>query len=268
MCLKKPDLKNLKAIIPAAGKGTRFYPFSKFIPKELLPVANRLAIDFVLDEINDAKIDKICAVYSQSKKLLLEYLQQTRSGLDFAEQAAPKGLGDAIFVSKSFFNQSSIIPVLLPDNIFCGTNNVTRQLIESFIDSKCCAIIAIGQVKPEEAHRYGIIGIDKRISSNLIKIKSIIEKPKSGSEPSNLAVFGRYVFSSCIFQALDDLDTGFNGEVQLTDGINKLIDAGKAVYALEIQDKFFDVGNPKGWLEANEILLKDRNGKSDQCLTV
>lgn len=256
MCLANPDLKQIKAIIPAAGKGTRFYPFSKFIPKELLPVANRPAIDFIFDEVFDAKIEKTCIVCSPAKQLLIKYLKQSPISFDLANQTAAKGLGHAIFTAKQFFNEGSIIPVLLPDNIFWNAKNVTSRLIEAFVELKCCAVIAVGKVPAQQASRYGIIEIAQTTHRKpLMEIKSIVEKPPQGTEPSNLAVFGRYIFSNCIFAAAGGLPVGFGNEIQLTDAINKLISQGKKVYAMEISDKFLDVGNPQGWLEANQILF-------------
>ncbi len=266
MCLINPEASQIKAIIPAAGKGTRFYPFSKFIPKELLPVANQPAIDFVLDEALDAKIDEICVVSSPEKQLLTNYLKQQSFNFDFVDQKTASGLGDAIFVTKTLFNKNSVIPVLLPDNLFWNAKNVTDRLIKTFFDLKCCAIIAVVKVPMSQAYRYGMIEAEtNRQKKHFIPIKNIVEKPAAGTEPSNLAVFGRYIFSNCIFSAIDGLSAGFGNEIQLTDGINRLIAQGKKVYAMEVTEKFLDVGNPQGWLEANKILFRHKSEQINLC---
>lgn len=268
MCQVSPNVGQIKALIPAAGKGTRFYPFSRVIPKELIPVANYPAIDFGLKELSGAGVRDVCLVSSPKKITLTDYVRQKKPSAQVVNQIEPKGLGDAIFVARDQFVRSSIIPVILPDNIFVGAKNVTKTAIEIFNDFNCCAVVAIKKVPKDQAYRYGIAKVDVLGQPKMSEIISIVEKPKQGLEPSTLAVVGRYVFSSCIFQALEKVEQGVGQEIQLTDAINFLIKSGKKVLGFEIEEKFLDVGNPAGWLEANHILFEHGLGENiNECST-
>jgi UTP--glucose-1-phosphate uridylyltransferase len=257
MAVKRATL--VQALIPAAGLGSRFYPYSKLVPKELLPVANRPALDFCLEEIIAAQIKTLCLVANENKQLMLDYVQTFSNQLVISSvlQQRPRGLGDAVFIARHLFGQRSIILVLLPDNIFIGANNVTKKLVDCFLAFDCCAVIVCTAVQQNELQNYGVVKLAdcKPLAHGVFLLSGLVEKP-TAQAPSNLAVMGRYLFSPCIFEALDGLATGALGEVQLTDAINKLLNAGKKVLALEVADTFFDVGNLPGWLEANNFLLK------------
>lgn len=262
MCRKNNAPITTCAVIPAAGLGSRFYPYTKLIPKELLPINNRPAIDFALDEIVQAQIQNLCVIASPTKQIMLEYLNgfSTTLKLKTVEQNQPKGLGHAVFIAKKAVEKFSIIPVLLPDNIFVGSTNITQLLIDQFLSQNCCATIALVEVPAETVKNYGIAN-PEHVSSPSIQsfiLKNFVEKPAADQAPSNLAVMGRYVFSPCIFDALDNLETGALGEIQLTDAINKLIFTGKKVVGIKITEQFFDVGNLNGWLEANNSIVKQQ----------
>lgn len=262
LCRKSNAPITTCAVIPAAGLGSRFYPYTKLIPKELLPINNRPAIDFALDEIVQAQIKNLCLVTSPTKQIMLEYLNKYSSTLKLKieKQSQPKGLGHAVFLTKKAVEEFSVIPVLLPDNIFVGSTNITQVLINQFLSQDCCAAIALVEVPPETVKNYGIANPEHLLSPERQSfiLKNLVEKPAIDQAPSNFAVMGRYVFSPCIFDALDNLETGALGEIQLTDAINKLIFAGKKVLGIKITEQFFDVGNLNGWLEANNSIVKQQ----------
>lgn len=263
MCHKRGSFAHIKALIPAAGKGTRFYPFTKTVPKELVPIANHPAIDFSLEELAEAGITDLCLVSSAAKQILSGHVKKRVPAAQVVNQALAKGLGDAIFVAREKFCKNTVIPVLLPDNIFVGPGNILSQLINCLKEQKCCAVIAVKAVPEGQTDKYGII---KKLESGFVgkgvfQIDSIVEKPPLGKQPSDLAAVGRYVFSNCIFDEIAKTELGFGQEIQLTDAINHLIKSGKKVIGFEISQKFLDVGSPDGWLEANRILFKHGLGE-------
>ncbi len=261
MCIKNKAQASVAALIPAASLGTRFYPYSKLIPKELLPVNNRPAIDYSLEEIAAAGVKDCYLIANQNKTLMVEYAKKFSSAVKIhpVMQQAQRGLGDAVFSARNVVPEESILAVLLPDNIFFGSDAVTAQMLDYFkLAPDVCGVIAFVEVDKSLVKNYGIAKVQNDFSptATVFSLEDLVEKPATEAAPSNLAVMGRYIFSPCIFGALENLETGALGEVQLTDAINKLIKSQKKILGLKISYKFLDLGNLEGWLEANNLFFK------------
>jgi UTP--glucose-1-phosphate uridylyltransferase len=267
--------KELKAIIPAAGLGTRFLPFTKSVPKELLPLLNKPAIHLIVEEGLGADIHDFIIITSETKQALRQYfihdamlehaLQKTgkldllaqtnalidQSSFTFINQPQPLGLGHAIMQAKSAVNDSSFC-VMLPDDIILntGTKNAMQQLI-TVAQEQQAMVVAVQEVSPDAISSYGSIGIKKQINENLFEIAHIVEKPNPVDAPSCLAVIGRYVFSPILFDALETISPNASHEIQLTDAITQTINQGHRVLAYKFQGSRFDFGSAYGWLQAN-----------------
>ncbi len=269
------DIK--KAIIPAAGLGSRFLPATKVIPKEMLPLIDKPAIQAVVEEGIKGNIKNFILVSGRNKKAiedhfdsfpgleqilkekgkekLLEPLAKIIKLVDFTyvRQHEPLGLGHAIWTARHTIGKE-YIAVMLPDDIVTGAIPAIAQLIKIATQERC-NVIAVKEVPIEEISRYGVIEIKKQFSPNLFQVKRVTEKPKPSEAPSNLAIIGRYILSPSIFEALEKTEYGSNGELQLTDAIQSLIfSGGEKVFALKIQGTRYDTGTPMGWLKTNIAL--------------
>lgn len=269
----KQEIFIKKAVIPAAGLGTRFLPFTKSVPKELLPILNRPAIHYIAQEALLSGVTDLAVITNQEKAALrhylthqasLEYQLQKVGKLDllaqsnelidnlscsFIDQKEPLGLGHAILQAESVIGDDWFC-VMLPDDIIFAAQAALGQLIEKAKEQNAM-VIAVQEVKPEEISAYGSIAIKSRLADDLFEIDHIVEKPKAEEAPSNLAVIGRYIFHPALFNALRTTKPNKAGEIQLTDAISDLIATGHRVLAYKFQGSRFDLGSPLGWLEAN-----------------
>jgi UTP--glucose-1-phosphate uridylyltransferase len=266
-------MNGIKAIIPAAGFGTRFLPATKAVPKEMLPILDKPAIQYIIEEGINSGIKDFVLVTSRNKKALedyfdlypeLENLLQSKkkenllksisniietANFMYVKQMEQLGLGHAIWAArKAFSNERAAI--FLPDDIITGTTPGMAQLIKIANQEKC-NVIAVIEVPRSEVSRYGVISIRRQFSPNLFQIKELVEKPQQNKAPSNLARIGRYILSPKIFESLEDLKFGAGGEVQLTDGIQNLLLSGEKVFAYKIQGQRYDAGTTLGWLKTN-----------------
>ena len=262
-----------KAIIPAAGLGTRFLPITKALPKEMLPLLNKPAIQYIVEEGMHAGIKNFIMVTSTSKQtihhhfqpnphleqqLILKQKEQAIAGLkkilksvDFTNvhQYEPSGLGHAVWSARHAVGKE-LVSVMLPDDIFtCSTAGI-GQLMKIATQEKC-NVVAVKEVPSEQISRYGVVAIKKQFSPNLFQVKELVEKPSIENAPSNLAIVGRYVLSPTIFDILGETQSGAIGEIQLTDAIQQLIFSGEKVFAYKIQGTHYDLGTPLGWLKSN-----------------
>lgn len=269
----------IKAIIPAAGFGTRFLPATKAVPKELLPIIDKPAIQYVVEEGIKSGIKDFVIITGKNKKaiedhfdnylelqsnlksknkeILLEGVNKIieKANFLFVRQREQLGLGHAIQTAKPAFGDEHVA-IFLPDDIFTGKVPGMAQLIKIATQEKC-NVIAVQEVPKEEVTRYGIIDVRRQFSPNLFQVRDLVEKPPVNAAPSNLAIVGRYVLSSNIFESLEDLQFGSDGEVQLTDGIQNLLLNGEKVFAYKIQGQRYDTGTTLGWLKTNiEFALK------------
>jgi len=264
------DIKT--AIIPAAGLGSRFLPLTKSVPKEMLPLLNKPAIQYIIEEGLQSDITNFSIVTSKEKQSLtnyfdsnndLEMLLKERNRTDliasiekiirtahftYVRQPEPLGLGHAVWMARHTIGKE-YFGIFLPDDIIIGKQPGLGQLIKIARQEKA-SVIAVQEVPMECVSSYGIISVKKQITPNLFQISQVIEKPKQKDAPSNLAVIGRYVLSHKIFDALSDISTFAVGELQLTDGISQMMKNNEKVFAYKIQGQRFDIGTPIGWIKA------------------
>jgi len=270
----------LKAVIPAAGHGTRLLPATKAQPKEMLPIVDKPAIQYVVEEAVKCDIDDILIITGRGKRAIEdhfdrhveleaslaedekhEYLKQIKSIADMAHihytrQKETKGLGHAVNCARRFAADHPFL-VLLGDTISVGDIPCSRQLIDAY-EKYQTTIIGYEKIPLELTHRYGIIAGDE-MDDGIIKVNNLVEKPKAEAAPSNMAIFGRYILTPDIFKAIDETKPGKNGEIQLTDAIADLMPEHD-VYAVEVQSERYDTGSKIDWLIANiEIALKRKD---------
>ncbi len=270
-------MKIRKVVIPAAGLGTRFLPITKVIPKEMLPLLNKPAIQYIVEEAIDSKLDNFLVVISKGKEAIENYFnsstyfdyllkekQQTHllSGLSniiksakfsYVEQKQQLGLGHAILMAKEYIKEDYFC-VMLPDDIIVSDNPGINQLIEIATKTKS-TVVAVQEIPLEFVSSYGIVSIKSKISDNIFQLNGLVEKPKKLA-PSNLAIVGRYVISNKIFSSLEKISSTNLSELQLTDAISHMLQNGEPVIAVKIDGERYDVGTPQNWLRATIELDK------------
>ena len=272
-----------KAVIPAAGLGTRFLPASKSIPKEMIPVVDRPGIQYAVEEAVAAGLDQILVVTSRSKATMedhfdraieleerleatgkTEQLEEVRriagmADIFYVRQKTPFGFGHAVGLARAFCEGESFA-VLVPDEIVPDPGEGQTSLLEDMVrihDERSASVIAVQEVPMEDISSYGSIDPEE-VAENLHRIKDMVEKPAVEDAPSNLAARGRYVFTSELFDALDKTTEGVGGEIQLTDAIN-LLAHERDVYALVYGARMLDVGKKLDYLKATVELALMRD---------
>lgn len=256
-----------KAIIPAAGLGTRFLPATKAMPKEMLPIVDKPTIQYIVEEAIASGIEDIIIVTGKGKRaiedhfdiafelehnllekgkidLLGEVQKSSNVDIHYIRQKEPKGLGHAVWCARKFIGDEPFA-VLLGDDIVKAEVPCIKQLIEQYNQNQR-SIIGVQAVSIEETERYGIVD-PIRSEGNLYHISKFVEKPKLGTAPSNLAIMGRYVLSAGIFEFLEKQETGAGGEIQLTDAIQQLNER-EGVLAYDFAGKRYDVGEKLGFI--------------------
>ena len=271
----------MKAVIPAAGFGTRFLPATKSQPKEMLPVYDKPTIQYVVEEAVASGIDDILIITGRGKRSIEDHfdksvelevtlensdkydrLKQVRDITGLADicyvgQKDQRGLGDAISCAEKHVGDDAFA-VLLGDSITKGPKPCTKQLMEVYekYDSSVISLEAVAQDKIE---RYGIID-GTQVEPNIYQINQLVEKPPANEAPSNLAIMGRYVLTSDIFDKLDETEAGVGGEIQLTDALSKL----DSIYGFTFEGKTYDIGNRFEWLKTSiEFAMDDEESKND-----
>lgn len=266
-----------RAVIPAAGLGTRFLPATKVLPKEILPVVDRPVIEFAVDEARSAGVTDITLITSPGKGLLMrhfepspelesyleargkpemiEKIRAVAAGVHLAEvtQMEPLGLGHAVLQAESAVGDQ-YFGCLLPDDVFLD-GTVLKQMVDVH-QRYGCSVLAVRKVPLENIGRFGSIKIGSEEGS-VYEVADVVEKPKPEEAPSDLAVMGRYILSPAIFEALRRTERGAGGEIQLTDGIKNLLGQEKVV-ALRYSADYFDVGTIPGWLKTSIALGRAR----------
>jgi UTP--glucose-1-phosphate uridylyltransferase len=267
-----------KAVIPAAGLGTRFLPVSKSQPKEMLPVVDKPSIQYVVEEAVGAGIEDILIITGRGKRAiedhfdrnfelefyleqkgrheLLKEVQSTSEMADihYIRQKDPLGLGHAVSVARDHVGDEPFA-VLLGDDIMVDESALLRSLIDVH-NRYGRSVLALKEVTREEISLYGSVDPEP-VEDGLVQVRSIIEKPKPEDAPSMLAAMGRYVFTPEIFEALDRIEPGTGGELQLTDAIGLLLDT-QTVYGRTFDEGRFDIGQKLDFLRANIELALDR----------
>lgn len=258
-----------KAIIPAAGLGTRFLPATKAMPKEMLPIVDKPTIQYIVEEAIESGIEDIIIVTGKGKRAiedhfdyafeleqtllnkgkleLLEKVQEPSRMVDihYIRQKEPKGLGHAVWCAKNFIGNEPFA-VLLGDDIVQAGIPGLKQLINEH-DRTHSSVIGVKRVPESETNRYGIIDPIHQ-EGRSYQVKNFVEKPKLGTAPSNLAIIGRYIFTPEIFLFLEKQEIGAGGEIQLTDAIQKLNHIQR-VFAYEFEGERYDVGEKLGFIE-------------------
>lgn len=257
-----------KAVIPAAGFGTRFLPATKVQPKEMLPIVDTPAIQYIVEEALDSGIEEILIITGRNKRAIedhfdtsveLEQLLQQQGKkrqldmvrrladiqIHFIRQKAPRGLGDAIYCAKAFVENEPFAVLLGDDVVYNPEYPCLKQLIDTY-DTHEGTVLGTQRVPEDKISSYGIVA-GEPVSDNLLKVTGIVEKPKKELAPSNLAVLGRYVLTPEIFERLEEIPLGAGNELQLTDAIAQLT---TPVYALAYEGKRYDIGDRLGYLKA------------------
>jgi UTP--glucose-1-phosphate uridylyltransferase len=269
-----------KAVIPAAGLGTRFLPATKSSPKEMLPVVDRPAIQYVVEEAVQAGLTDILIITGRNKRAVEDHfdrnfelehyleasgkhglLKEVQFASDLADihyvrQRDPLGLGHAVSVARHHVGHEPFA-VLLADDLMVDDAALLRSMMATYEETGS-SVVAVQEVAPEEISSYGCVEPDGAADGDLVPMRRIVEKPAREVAPSNLAVIGRYVFAPEIFDALDRIEPGAGGELQLTDAIALLLDEGQRVYARRCGDGRYDVGHKLDFLHANIELALDR----------
>jgi len=262
-----------KVLIPAAGFSSNFLPFSKAVPKEMLPLLNKPAIQYVVEEGLQSGIKNFFIITNREKQsignhfdtyqALEEFLKETNKSdllsdlakirrnahFCYLRQAEPLGLGHAVLQARSLMHDKEYFGICLPDDIIQSKNPALEQIMR-VAQQERASVVAVQEIPRELASQYGIVTIKKQITSSLFQLSQIIEKPSPKETPSDLAVVGRYVLSSKVFEALDTAAAYSLGDIQLSDGISTMIRSGERVFAYKIQGTRYDIGNPLGWMKA------------------
>lgn len=238
-----------KAVIPAAGVGSRFWPVSKIVPKELLPIVNKPSLQLVMEEATASGVKEIILIVSSNKAPFIDSLSRFFPDLTFCfvEQAQPLGLGHAVWLAEEVVNNEPFL-VLLPDVLVDHTTPVSRQLADVF-QKTGKSVNAAEKVSREEVSRYGIYAVSSS-DGRLHQAAGVVEKPSPEKAPSNLAVSGRYLFTPAIFDILKGTKPGRNNEIQLADAMDTLA-RQEQLNAYEFEGKHFDIGSPLGFIQAN-----------------
>lgn len=261
-----------KAIIPAGGLGTRFLPATKSLPKEMLPIFDKPAIQYIVEEGVRSGIKNYVVVTGRNKNVIedhfdihpeLELFLQNKNKSDlldgiskivsnsnfiYVRQKEPLGLGHAVWSAKHVIGNEPVA-IFLPDDVIMSKIPTMGHMAQIALQEKC-NVVAVQEVPMEDVSRYGVVGIRKQFSPNLFQVKELVEKPRVSEAPSNLAIVGRYVLSPKIFDFLDQQHLGAGGEIQLTDAIQDLLLSGEKVFAYKIQGERYDTGHPLGLLKA------------------
>lgn len=270
---KEQIMKVRKAVIPAAGLGTRFLPATKAMPKEMLPIVDKPTIQFIVEEAKKAGIEDILIVNGKNKRSIenhfdsnpeleqdlkstgkIELLNLTQEVTDlgvnlyYTRQPYPAGLGDAIYRARSFVGNEPFV-VMLGDDLMRDKVPLTKQLMNDY-DKTHASTIAVMKVPHEEVSKYGVIAPEDEIEPGLINVKSFVEKPAVEDAPSDYAIIGRYLLTPEIFDILEHTKPGRGGEVQLTDAIDTM-NKTQRVFAHVFKGQRFDVGNKEGYLETS-----------------
>ncbi len=271
-------MKVRKAVIPAAGLGTRFLPATKSQPKEMLPIVDKPTIQYIIEEAAAAGVEDIIVVTGRNKRSIEDHFDRSieleveleRTGkeellqmvkaipeianIHFIRQKQPLGLGHAVLTASHFIGDEPFA-VLLGDDVVVSKKPVLQQMVEIFNEYKT-SILGVQEVEAEVVHKYGIVDC-KPVDDDIFKVKDLVEKPARDAAPSRIAILGRYILTPAIFSYLETQTPGTGGEIQLTDGLKRLA-KDEAMYAYIFKGHRYDVGTKLGFLQANiEFALRN-----------
>lgn len=268
---RRGTVKVRKAVIPAAGLGTRFLPATKAMPKEMLPIVDKPTIQYIIEEAVDSGIKEILIITGKSKRAiedhfdrsielevelekkkndeLLKIVKETSEMADiyYIRQKEAKGLGHAIYCARTFVGDEPFAVLLGDDIVHNGDNPCLKQLIDIY-EKYESSILGVQEVADKDVSKYGIVA-GGRISNNVYKVSDLVEKPAMEESPSNVAILGRYIINPGIFDILANTKPGKGGEIQLTDAL-RVLSKQEDMYAYIFQGKRYDVGDKLGFLQA------------------
>lgn len=260
-----------KAIIPAAGLGTRFLPATKAQPKEMLPIVDKPTLQYIIEECVASGIEEILIITGRNKKSIEDHFDRSvelemeleKSGkqemlemvreisdmvnIHFIRQKEPKGLGHAILCAKTFVGNEPFAVLLGDDVVYNDEKPCLKQLIDCYGEYKT-SVLGVQTVDPNDVNKYGIVG-GIHIEDRVYKVKNLVEKPAVEEAPSNVAILGRYIITPRIFEILEETKPGKGGEIQLTDALLQLVKE-EAMYAYDFEGRRYDVGDKLGFLQA------------------
>lgn len=275
--------KPFKAVIPAAGLGTRFLPATKAMPKEMLPVVDKPAIQYVVEEATAAGIEDVLIIIGRNKNNIANHfdsmpeletklrekgdhdkLAKVEHSSDLADvhmvrQGEPKGLGHAVLRARSHVGDHPFA-VLLGDDLIDERDPLLEQMLAEYT-KRNATVIALMEVDPEHIHLYGVAAVEPTEDDGVVKVTQLVEKPKAEDAPSNLAIIGRYVLGPDVFDILEHTQPGKGGEIQLTDALEELANGGGdggGVYGVVFRGRRYDTGDRVDYIKAIVQLASDR----------
>ena len=277
-------MKITKAVIPAAGLGTRFLPATKAQPKEMLPIVDKPTIQYIIEEAVNSGITDILIITGRNKRAIEDHFDRSIElelelerkhkddllkeikaisdlvNIQYVRQQTPKGLGHAVLCAKNFVGNEPFA-VLLGDDIVDAEEPCLKQLMNVF-EEKGETVLGVQKVAREDVNKYGIVS-GEEVSEHIHRVKTLVEKPDVEIAPSNIAILGRYIITPDIFPILEQTEPGAGLEIQLTDALKELAKK-KAVYAYEFSGCRYDVGDKLGFLKATvEMALKRQDLHDD-----
>ena len=277
--------KVTKAIFPVAGLGTRFLPATKSVPKEIMTLVDRPLIQYAIDEARAAGIKEFIFVTSRGKGALEDYFDHSpqlenelrKKGKDdlleilkstnmdsgaiaYMRQHKALGLGHAVWCARRLIGNETFA-VILPDDVIAAEKPCLQQMVEAYEETGGNMVAAM-EVPPEKASSYGVLDVQEDMGS-MVSVKGMVEKPAPGTEPSNLAVIGRYILSPYVLKNLNKIKSGAGGEIQLTDAIAQEIGSDRGVYGYRFRGQRFDCGSKSGFLQATVAFGLSRDDLRD-----
>lgn len=264
--------KVTKAVFPVAGMGTRFLPATKSVPKEIMTLVDRPLVQYAIDEARAAGIEEFIFVTARGKSALEDYFDHLpeleakleRAGktelleslkatnmdsgaIAYIRQHGAQGLGHAVGCARRLIGDEPFA-VMLPDDVIAAETPCLQQMVEAHAETGGCMVAAM-EVPTSQASSYGILDLQEDMGS-IVQVKGMVEKPKPGTEPSNLAVIGRYILTPQVLDNLDRIQPSVGGELQLTDAIAMELEQGRPVYGYRFRGERFDCGSKAGFLQA------------------
>lgn len=281
------DIKVEYAVIPSAGRGTRFLPITKGVSKEMLNIVDRPTIDYIVDECLNAGIKNIVFIVSRDKNDIKKYYSEDKKFYDemvksnkveyakivdgipkkanfyYVIQEEMKGLGHAVLLSKEVVKNNNFVVCCGDDIVDFEGDSPVKELIEAFKKVGGKTVVGGQEVKKEDIHKYGCMDIDKKIDENTYSLKGIVEKPKTEEAPSLCASLGKWVFNSSIYEEIEKTKPGVGGEIQLTDAIESMIKK-EGAYFSTFKATRFDCGDKISYIKAViHFALKNSNYKKE-----
>lgn len=270
-----------KTVVPAAGLGTRMLPAAKAVPKEMLPVLGKPTIQYVLEEAAEAGISDALLITSREKKALEDHFDRMpeleerlkaggkgellasvrelmgRMRVHAVRQGEQRGLGHAVMQARDHVGEEAFL-CQLGDAVFSGGEGPAKQLVEAH-GRYGTAVIGLEEVPEEKVERYGVVG-GEWVDEGVMKIGKLVEKPARGEAPSRMAIAARYVLTPGIFAHLERTRPGKGGEIQLTDALKGMLEAGEEIHGVVLRARRHDIGNPVDWLKTNLIFAREEAG--------